>query len=100
MGTSNSASKSWSGRTTRRTARRSEEDVGERLSDIAESETEDDLFSDRLALNRSYLVATDDREAFDDAVGELREEYDELTVQYTGPWAPYNFVDIHIGAQR
>ncbi|MGA9402946.1 GvpL/GvpF family gas vesicle protein [Haladaptatus sp.] len=76
------------------------EDVGERLSDIAESETEDDLFSDRLALNRSYLVATDDREAFDDAVGELREEYDELTVQYTGPWAPYNFVDIHIGAQR
>ncbi|SIR14286.1 Gas vesicle synthesis protein GvpL/GvpF [Haladaptatus litoreus] len=76
------------------------EDVGERLSALAESETEDDLFSDRLVLNRSYLVAMDDREAFDDAVADVREEYDDLTVQYTGPWAPYNFVDIHIGAQR
>ncbi len=76
------------------------EAVGERLSAIAESETEDDLFSDRLVLNRSYLVAADDREAFAEEVAEIREEYDELTVQYTGPWAPYNFVDIHIGAQQ
>ncbi len=76
------------------------EDVGERLAAVAESETEDDLFSDRLVLNRSYLVATEDREAFAEVVGEIRDEYDELTVQFTGPWAPYNFVDIHVGAQR
>ncbi|WP_435154190.1 GvpL/GvpF family gas vesicle protein [Haladaptatus sp. DFWS20] len=76
------------------------DDVGSRLSELAESETDDDLFSDRLVLNRSYLVAVDDREAFDETVADVREEYDDLTVQYTGPWAPYNFVDIHIGAQR
>ncbi len=76
------------------------DDVGARLSAIAESETEDDLFSDRLVLNRSYLVAADDREVFAEAVGELREEYEGLTIQYTGPWAPYNFVDIHIGAEQ
>jgi hypothetical protein len=76
------------------------EDVGERLAAVAESETEDDLFSDRLVLNRSYLVAADDRERFAEVVGEIRDEYDELTVQYTGPWAPYNFVDIHVGAKR
>lgn len=76
------------------------EDVGERLAAVAESETEDDLFSDRLVLNRSYLVATEDRETFAELVGEIRDEYDELTVQFTGPWAPYNFVDIHVGAQR
>ncbi|WP_423744844.1 GvpL/GvpF family gas vesicle protein (plasmid) [Haladaptatus sp. SPP-AMP-3] len=76
------------------------EDVGERLAAVAESETEDDLFSDRLVLNRSYLVATEDRETFAAEVGEIRDEYGELTVQFTGPWAPYNFVDIHVGAQR
>ncbi len=76
------------------------DDVGDRLSALAESETDDDLFSDRLVLNRSYLVPTDDREAFDEVVADVREEYDDLTVQYTGPWAPYNFVDIHVGAQR
>ncbi|WP_458204654.1 GvpL/GvpF family gas vesicle protein [Haladaptatus sp. NG-SE-30] len=76
------------------------DDVGGRLSELAGGETDDDLFSDRLVLNRSYLVADDDREAFDEVVDDVSEEYDDLTVQYTGPWAPYNFVDIQIGAQR
>jgi hypothetical protein len=76
------------------------DDVGGRLSEIAAGETDDDLFSDRLVLNRSYLVAQDDREAFGEVVDGVREEYGDLTVQYTGPWAPYNFVDIEIGAQR
>ncbi|WP_227354241.1 GvpL/GvpF family gas vesicle protein [Haladaptatus salinisoli] len=76
------------------------DDVGGRLSEIAAGETDDDLFSDRLVLNRSYLVAQDDREAFGEVVDDVREEYEDLTVQYTGPWAPYNFVDIEIGAQR
>ncbi|RBI59047.1 protein gvpF [halophilic archaeon] len=75
-------------------------EVGDRLSAVSEGETDDDLFSDRLLLNRSYLVADEDREAFDEAVADVREEYDGLTVQYTGPFAPYNFVDIRVGAQR
>lgn len=76
-------------------------DVGARLDEIARSSVENDLFSDRLVFNRSFLVDRDDREAFDEAVGEIEDEYeDELLVQYTGPWAPYNFVDIEIGAQR
>ncbi|WP_266077546.1 GvpL/GvpF family gas vesicle protein [Haladaptatus caseinilyticus] len=76
------------------------DEIGSRLSKLAESETDDDLFSDRLVLNRSYLVSVSDKEAFDETVADVREAYDDLTVQYTGPWAPYNFVDIHIGAQR
>jgi hypothetical protein len=77
------------------------EAVGERLSAVAVNDTEDDLFSDRLVLNRSFLVERDRREAFDDAVDEIETDYgEEYTVQYTGPWAPYNFVDIHVGADR
>jgi len=51
-------------------------------------------------LNRSYLVEREDREAFDDAVARIRDAHEEVTVQYTGPWAPYNFVDIEIGVEQ
>lgn len=75
-------------------------DAAQQLTEIAVNETDDDLFSDRLLLNRSYLVDRDDVEAFNDAVEEIETAFDEqLTVQYTGPWAPYNFVDIRIGAE-
>ena len=77
------------------------EDVAERLRAVSEEEAENDLFSDRLVFNRSYLVDRDDREAFDEAVSAVDDDYgDDLTIQYTGPWAPYNFVDIEIGAKR
>lgn len=73
--------------------------VDDRLEPVSVGTIENDLFSDRLVVNRSYLVEREEREAFDEAVTELDEEYDDLTLQYTGPWAPYNFVDIAIEAQ-
>ena len=76
------------------------EEVAERFDALAKSTSDGELFSDRLLVNRSFLVDRDDREAFDEAVGEFQEEHDDLLVQYTGPWAPYNFVDIEVGAQR
>jgi hypothetical protein len=75
------------------------EAVDGRLSAIAVDGTDGDLFSDRLVLNRSYLVDREDRDAFDDAVDEIEATHDDLLVQYTGPWAPYSFVDIRIGAE-
>ena len=76
------------------------EEVTERFDERAISVTSDDLFSDRPIVNRSFLIDRDDREEFDRAIGEFEDEHDDLLVQYTGPWAPYNFVDIEIGAQR
>lgn len=74
--------------------------AGEQLGAHSEGESEDDLFSDRLVLNRSYLVDREHRDRFDEGVEALEEAYaDRATVQYTGPWAPYNFVDIEIEAQ-
>ncbi|WP_224270100.1 GvpL/GvpF family gas vesicle protein [Haloprofundus salinisoli] len=75
-------------------------DVTERLGEVSDERAENDLFSDRLVVNDSYLVAHEDREAFNEVMGDLTEAYEgELKVQYTGPWAPYNFVDIEIEAQ-
>ncbi len=76
-------------------------DVTDRLSAVSINETENDLFSDRLLVNKSYLVERDHRANFDAAIDGIEAAYDdELTIQHTGPWAPYNFVDIHIGAEQ
>jgi hypothetical protein len=76
------------------------DDVVERLATTSVQEAENDLFSDRLIMNRSYLVDRSARADFDRAVDAIIDEYsDRLSVQYTGPWAPYNFVDIEIGTQ-
>ncbi|SNR69919.1 gas vesicle protein GvpF [Halorubrum vacuolatum] len=76
-------------------------DVTAQLSELSVNETENDLFSDRLLINKSYLVERDRRSAFDDTIDDIEAQYgDEVTVKYTGPWAPYNFLDIHIGAEQ
>ncbi|ELY48146.1 GvpL/GvpF family gas vesicle protein [Natronorubrum sulfidifaciens] len=77
-----------------------EDAVADELEPIAAQSVPNDLFSDRLVLNRSYLVERDDRERFDEAVARLEDAHDDLIVRYTGPFAPYSFVDVTIGAQR
>ncbi|NUB92628.1 GvpL/GvpF family gas vesicle protein [Haloterrigena sp. SYSU A121-1] len=74
--------------------------VADELESIAAQSVPNDLFSDRLVLNRSYLVDRDERERFDEAVADLEDEYDDLMFRYTGPFAPYSFVDVKIGAQQ
>lgn len=76
--------------------------VDDELEELAADSVEEGLFSDRLVVNRSYLVDRENREAFDEAIGRLEGEFEEggdLLVQYTGPFAPYSFVDVHVGAQ-
>lgn len=75
-------------------------DVTGQLSEMSINETENDLFSDRLIVNKSYLVDREHRGEFDAVIDEIQSTYDHVTVQYTGPWPPYNFVDIHIGADQ
>lgn len=64
------------------------------------AQSEGDLFTDRLLVNRSYLVNRDDREAFRGVVDDVREEHESVTVQFSGPWPPYSFVDLRIRANQ
>lgn len=78
-----------------------EADVIETLDPFSDQSVEGDLFSDRLVVNRTFLVERGDQEAFSEAVGGFRERYDDrASIQYSGPWAPYSFVDIQVGAKR
>ena len=75
--------------------------VTDQLTEVSINETENDLFTDRLIVNKSYLVDRKQRDTFDAAIDEIEERYEDgLILKYTGPWPPYNFVDIHIGAEQ
>ena len=74
------------------------ETVEGELDPLARDVEENRLFSDRLVLNRSYLVDRNERDAFDEAVGRLEARHENAIVRYTGPYAPYSFVDVKIGA--
>jgi len=79
---------------------RIQQEAAERFDELAVATERGSQFSDRLVLNRSYLIDREDQEAFNEAVGTFEADYPDLLVQYTGPWPPYNFVDIEIGAKQ
>jgi hypothetical protein len=53
-----------------------------------------------MIMNAAFLVARDQEAAFDARVKELGSQYDKLTFRYTGPWPPYNFVNIRLKLER
>jgi hypothetical protein len=71
------------------------ESIG-RFGEIASHSKNLSLFSSRLLMNTSYLVDREKIQVFSDEVEKLKLKYTEYKFQYSGPWPPYNFVDIHI----
>jgi hypothetical protein len=55
---------------------------------------------DRMIMNAAFLVARDLELAFDSRVKDIGQRYDKLTFKYTGPWPPYNFVNIRLKLER
>ncbi len=54
---------------------------------------------EREVLNLACLIAREDLKAFEAAVLEAASQFDNnVAFNFTGPWAPYNFVDIQLGA--
>lgn len=51
----------------------------------------------RMVLNASFLVPRDDQMVFDEAVSRLGEAHAEvLDFRLSGPWPPYNFVNLNL----
>jgi len=51
-------------------------------------------------MNAAFLVARDAEAEFDARVRDIGQRYDTLTFKYTGPWPPYNFVNIRLKLER
>ena len=55
---------------------------------------------DKMIMNAAFLVSRDQETAFDARVKSIAAEHDKLTFKYTGPWPPYNFVNIRLKLER
>ena len=55
---------------------------------------------DKMILNAAFLVSRDRESDFDAKVKEIDAKYESLMFKYTGPWPPYNFVNIRLKLER
>jgi hypothetical protein len=55
---------------------------------------------ERMIMNAAFLVSRDKEPEFDAAVKAIGSRYPHLTFKYTGPWPPYNFVNIRLKLER
>jgi len=55
---------------------------------------------DKMILNAAFLISRDQEHAFDAKVKSIASHFDKLTFKYTGPWPPYNFVNIRLKLER
>jgi gas vesicle protein GvpL/GvpF len=70
------------------------------LRDVAVASRANKPIGDKMIMNAAFLVARDREAAFDSKVKTVGTKYDHLTFRYTGPWPPYNFVNIRLKLER
>jgi len=73
----------------------------ETLQAIAADAILKDVTSERMIINATFLVDKTREKEFDKAVNKLYNQYlESLEFKYTGPWPPYNFVNIKISGDE
>jgi hypothetical protein len=70
------------------------------LRDVSVASRINKPIGDRMILNGAFLISRDKESAFDARVKEIASRFDKLTFKYTGPWPPYNFVNIRLKLER
>ena len=76
-------------------------DIHESLKPVAVASRSNKPIGDRMIMNAAYLVERSREQEFDEAVKSLSRKYEDLlSFKYTGPWPPYNFVNIKLRLER
>jgi hypothetical protein len=75
-------------------------EILDRLRDVAVASRINKPIGDKMIMNAAFLVSRDQETAFDTRVKSIASEHDKLTFKYTGPWPPYNFVNIRLKLER
>ena len=70
------------------------------LSSVCVASRTNKPIGDKMILNGAFLVARDREPDFDAKVKEIDARYENLIFKYTGPWPPYNFVNIRLKLER
>jgi hypothetical protein len=75
-------------------------DIFAQLRDVCVASRANKPIGDRMIMNAAFLVTREQEPAFDARVKKIGAHYDKLTFRYTGPWPPYNFVNIRLKLER
>jgi hypothetical protein len=75
-------------------------DIFAQLRDVSVAARANKPIGDKMIMNGAFLVSRDKETAFDAKVKEVGALYDKLNFRYTGPWPPYNFVNIRLKLER
>jgi hypothetical protein len=75
-------------------------EIFQALRDVSVASRSNKPIGDRMIMNAAFLVARDAEAAFDLRVKDVGQRFDKLTFKYTGPWPPYNFVNIRLKLER
>jgi Mg2+ and Co2+ transporter CorA len=75
-------------------------DVLDQLRDVSVASRINKPIGDKMIMNAAFLIARDQEAAFDARVKMIATRFDKLTFKYTGPWPPYNFVNIRLKLER
>jgi hypothetical protein len=75
-------------------------EILDRLRDVAVASRINKPIGDKMIMNAAFLVSRDQESAFDSRVKSIAAEHEKLTFKYTGPWPPYNFVNIRLKLER
>src|SRR6266850_2035688 len=75
-------------------------EIFESLRDMAVASRANKPIGDKMIMNAAFLVSRDREQAFDAKVKAHGGKYAHLTFRYTGPWPPYNFVNIRLKLER
>lgn len=76
-------------------------DIHESLKQVAVASRSNKPIGDRMILNAAFLVEREREREFDEKVKDVSRRYEELlTFKYTGPWPPYNFVNIKLKLEK
>ncbi len=75
--------------------------IYDHLRDCAIASRHNKPIGDKMILNAAFLVESARTEEFDRKVSEIARRFEgKLRFHYTGPWPPYNFVNIRLKLER
>jgi hypothetical protein len=75
-------------------------DILEQLREVSVASRINKPIGDKMIMNAAFLISRDQELAFDTKVKSIAGRFDRLTFKYTGPWPPYNFVNIRLKLER
>jgi hypothetical protein len=75
-------------------------EILEQLREVSVASRINKPIGDKMIMNAAFLISRDQETAFDGKVKSIASRFDKLTFKYTGPWPPYNFVNIRLKLER